>query len=50
MATTLGGNRWDDETTPLDDDWYAFKTEQERSEDPTDMDYVREGYRDEEEY
>lgn len=45
MATLLGGSRWDDEMSPLDDDWYAYKTEQERNEDPLDDDYVREGYR-----
>ena len=25
MATLLGGSRWDDEMTPLDDDWYTYK-------------------------
>lgn len=49
MATLLGGNRWDDEMTPLDDDWYSWKTEQERTEDPLDDDYVKEEYRDMEE-
>ena len=48
MATLLGGSRWDHEMTPLDDDWYAYKTEQERKEDPLDDDYVRKGYRDKE--
>lgn len=45
MATLLGGDRWNDEITPLDDDWYAYKTEQERKEDPLDDDYVPEKYR-----
>ena len=48
MATLLGGDRWNDEITPLDDDWYSYKTEKERKENPLDMDYVpekhREGY------
>ena len=48
MAMTLGGSRWDDEPSPLDDDWYAYKTEQERKENPLDDDYVREEYREEE--
>lgn len=34
MGTLLGGSRWDDELTPLDDDWYAYKTEQELKDDP----------------
>ena len=46
MATLLGGSRWDDEMTPLDDDWYSYKTEQERKENPLDMDYIPEKYRD----
>lgn len=46
MATLLGGDRWRHEITPLDDDWYAYKTEQERAEDPLDDDYVKEEYRD----
>ena len=50
MATTLGGSRWNDEITPTHDDWWAYKTEMERQEDPTDMDYVREEYRDEEDW
>ena len=50
MAMTLGGSRWNNEITPADDDWYAYKTEQERMEDPTDMDYIREEYRNEEDY
>lgn len=45
MATLLGGDRWDKEITPLDDDWYAYKTEQERKEDPLDDDYIPENYR-----
>ena len=45
MGTLLGGSRWDDEVTPLDDDWYAYKTEQERKENPLDMDYVPEKHR-----
>jgi hypothetical protein len=44
MATLLGGSRWDDEMSPLDDDWYSYKTEQERMENPLDDDYVREKY------
>ena len=47
MATLLGGSRWGDEMTPLNDDWYAYKTEQERRENPLDMDYVPEKYREE---
>jgi hypothetical protein len=47
MATLLGGSRWDDEMSPLDDDWYAYKIEEERSENPLDDDYVKEGYREE---
>ena len=42
MATLLGGSRWDDDMTPLDDDWYTYKTEQERKENPLDWDYVPE--------
>lgn len=45
MATLLGGSRWDDEITPLDDDWYYYKTEKERKENPLDIDYVPEKYR-----
>ncbi len=45
MATLLGGDRWDDEINPLDDDWYAYKTEQQRKEDPLDDDYIPEKYR-----
>ena len=45
MATLLGGNRWEEEMTPLNDDWYAYKTEQERMDNPLDDDYVREEYR-----
>ena len=45
MATLLGGSRWDDEMTPLDDDWYAYKTEKERAENPLDDDYVPEKYK-----
>ena len=45
MATLLGGSRWDDEPTPLDDDWYWYKNEKERKENPLDMDYVPEKYR-----
>lgn len=45
MATLLGGSRWDDEMTPLDDDWYAYKTEKERKENPLDCDYVPEKHR-----
>lgn len=44
MATLLGGSRWDDEMSPLDDDWYSYKTEQERMENSLDDDYVREKY------
>lgn len=47
MAMLLGGSRWDDEITPLDDDWEAYKAEQKRKEDPLDWDYVPEKYRDE---
>lgn len=46
MATLLGGSRWDDEITPLDDDWYWYKTEKEREEDPLDIDYIPEKRRD----
>lgn len=45
MATLLGGSRWNDEITPLDDDWFAYQTEQERKEDPLDDDYIPEKYR-----
>ena len=45
MATLLGGDRWNDEMTPLDDDWYAWQMEQERQENPLDDDYVPEKYR-----
>ena len=45
MATLLGGSRWDDEITPLDDDWYFYKTGKERAENPLDDDYVPEKYR-----
>ena len=46
MATLLGGSRWNDEITPLDDDWYAYKTEKELEDDPIhNWDYVREKYR-----
>ena len=48
MATILGGSRWNDEITSTHDDWWAYKIEMERQEDPTDMDYVKEEYRDEE--
>lgn len=48
MAMLLGGSRWDEEMTPLDDDWYAYKEEQRRKEDPLDVDYVPEKRRDEE--
>ena len=47
MATLLGGSRWDDEMSPLDDDWYSYKTEQENTENPLDDDYVKEEYREE---
>lgn len=48
MATLLGGERWNDEITPLDDDWYAYKTEQELKDDPiNNWDYVKESHRDE---
>ena len=47
MATLLGGSRWESEMTPLDDDWYSFKTERERIENPLDMDYVPEKFREE---
>ena len=49
MATLLGGSRYDDEMTPLDDDWYAYKAEQKRKENPADDDYIKEEYRDIEE-
>lgn len=42
MATLLGGSRWDDEISPLDDDWYFYKAERECEEDPLDMDYIPE--------
>lgn len=45
MATLLGGSRWDDEITPLDDDWYAYKQEQKAKENPLDVDYIPEKYR-----
>lgn len=45
MATLLGGSRYDDEITPLDDDWYAHKCEQKRKENPLDDDYIPEKYR-----
>ena len=45
MATLLGGSRWDEEMTPLDDDWYAYKQEQKEKENPLDVDYVPEKYR-----
>lgn len=48
MATLLGGSRWNNEPTPLDDDWSARKQEEDRAEDPLDDDYVSEEYREEE--
>ena len=48
MGMMLGGSRWNDEPSPLDDDWYEYKTEQERKENPLDDDYVREEYKDKE--
>lgn len=45
MATLLGGSRWDDEPTPLDDDWYFYKTEKKRQENPLDDDYIPEKHR-----
>lgn len=45
MATLLGGSRWDDEPTPLDDDWYFYKTEEARKNNPLDDDYIPEKYR-----
>lgn len=45
MATLLGGSRWDDEPTPLDDDWYFYKTEKKRRENPLDDDYIPEKHR-----
>lgn len=45
MATLLGGDRWNTEPTPLDDDWYTYKTEQAQKEDPLAMDYVPEKHR-----
>ena len=45
MATLLGGDRWKDEPTPLDDDWYFYKTEQTCKENPLDVDYVPEKHR-----
>ena len=45
MGTLLGGSRWDNEMTPLDDDWYAYKQEQEAKENPLDWDYIPEKHR-----
>lgn len=45
MGTLLGGDRWNDEMSPLNDDWYSWKTEQKRKENPLDMDYVPEKHR-----
>ena len=45
MATLLGGDRWNDEPTPLDDDWYCYKTEKKRQENPLDDDYIPEKHR-----
>lgn len=45
MATLLGGDRWNDEMSPLDDDWYSYKIEQKKINTPSDEDYVREEYR-----
>lgn len=38
----IGGDRWNDEPTPLDDDWYFYKTEKKRRENPLDDDYIPE--------
>lgn len=47
MATLLGGSRWNDEITPLDDDWEAYNLEQELKDDPVrNWDYIPEKYRD----
>jgi hypothetical protein len=46
MATLLGGSRWDDEITPLDDDWEAWKAEQDNIyNNPLSDDYIPEKYR-----
>lgn len=45
MGTLLGGSRWDDKPTPLDDDWYYYKTEEARKNNPLDDDYVLEKHR-----
>jgi hypothetical protein len=46
MATLLGGSRWDDEITPLDDDWEAWKVEQDNVyNNPLSDDYIPEKYR-----
>lgn len=45
MATLLGGDRWNDKPTPLDDDWYCYKTEKKRQENPLDDDYIPEKHR-----
>ena len=45
MATLLGGSRYEEEMTALNDDWYAWTLEQERKENPLDDDYVPEKYR-----
>jgi hypothetical protein len=45
VATLLGGSRWDDEMSPLDDDWYAYKLEQEAKNNPLNIDYVKESHR-----
>ena len=45
MATLLGGSRWNDEMTPLDDDWYTYKQEQKAKENPLDWDYIPEKHR-----
>lgn len=42
MATTLGGERWDEKLTPFDDD---YKTEEDLELIALDDDYVREEYR-----
>ena len=46
MATLLGGDRWNEEMTSLNDDWYAYQIEQERMNNPLDDDYIPEKYRD----
>ena len=42
MATTLGGERWDEKPTPFDDD---YKAQEDLDMSALDDDYVREEYR-----